>query len=111
MPKLENAAEGQGAKDTRKLLDLSCFGRPMIHFQTAQKLVVNNNCFEKLVWMSKRKRAIIHCDEYDPYALFVTKQKGNQVEYFKTMEEDCNTFSICTFKSFEKKGHSIMFDN
>jgi len=31
----------QGAEGPRKLLDLSHFGRPMIHFQTAQKLVVN----------------------------------------------------------------------
>ena len=30
---------GQGSRGPQKLLDLSCFGRPMI--QTAQKLVVN----------------------------------------------------------------------
>ena len=33
-----------------KLLHSSCFGRPLLHFQTAQTYVVN--CFKKLVWMS-----------------------------------------------------------
>jgi len=37
----------------------------MIHFQAAQKLVgFANYCFEKLAWMSTKKRAIIHCDKY-----------------------------------------------
>ena len=33
-------SEEQGAENPRKLLDLSCFRRLMLHFQTAQKLVV-----------------------------------------------------------------------
>jgi len=38
----------------------------------------------------KKERAIIHCDKYrsTPNSLFV---------YLKTMEEYCDTFSICTY--------------
>jgi len=43
LPKLEKQGTQrvQGAKGCRKLLDLSSFRRPINHFQTAQKLVVN----------------------------------------------------------------------
>jgi len=51
-----------------------------------------NYCFEKLVWMSKKKGAIIHCDKYTPFSRFVTKDKPNHKEirvvYLKTIEED-----------------------
>ena len=51
-------------------------------------------------------RAIIHCDKYIPYPLFVTKEKKtpkvNHVDDLKTMEEDSDTFCICTYKNFEK---------
>ena len=39
-------------------------------------------------------RAIIHCDKYTPYSLFVTKHTENHVDDLKTMEEDWDTFSI-----------------
>jgi len=40
-PNLKKLKLMLGARGLQGLLDLSCFGRPMIHFQTAQKLVVN----------------------------------------------------------------------
>ena len=74
----------------------------MPHFQTAQKLVVNNNCFE----CQKKKRAIIHCDKYIPIPSQSLSQKPtlkeNHVDDLKTMEDYCNTFSICTYNNFEK---------
>ena len=59
-------------------------------------------------WFGCKKinRAIIHCDKYIPYPLFVTKvkptHKENHVDDLKTME-DYDTFSICTNKNFEKR--------
>ena len=54
----------------------------------------------------KKNRAIIHCDKYTPYPLFVikdkTKHKENHVDDLKTIEEDCDTFSRCKYKSFAK---------
>ena len=76
-----------------KLLYLSCFGRPLIHFQTAQMHVVN--CFEKWVCMSFFFRAIIHCNRYISYPLFVKKDKPtpkeNHVDELQTMEKDSDT--------------------
>ena len=87
---------------SRGLLHLSCFGRPMINFQTAQMIVVKN-----WFWCKKKKRAIIHCDKYIHYPLFVTKDKPthkeNHVDDLKTMEEDLDTFSIQSTQSvFDK---------
>jgi len=33
----------------------------------------------------------------------IPTHKENHVDDLKTMEEDCDTFSICTYKSFEKR--------
>jgi len=42
-----------------------------------------------------------------PYPLCVTKDKPthkeNHVDDLKTMEEDCDTLSICIYKNFEKE--------
>ena len=99
-PRAKPCSGVQGAFGPRKLLDLSCFGRPIIHFKTAQKaccklqITVLKNLFG-----CQKKRAIIHCDKYTTYFLSVTedkpKHKANHVDDLKTME-DCDTFSRCT---------------
>ena len=51
-------------------------------------------------------RAIIHCDKYTPYSLFVTKDqpkhKENHVVDLKTKEEDCDHKNVLgkQFQSF-----------
>jgi len=59
--------------------------------------------------MSKKNRAFVHCDKYTTDSLFVTKHKpthkDNLVDDLKPMEEDCEAFSICKYKNFEK-GHN-----
>ena len=46
--------------------------------QLKRLLLIANNCFEKMIWMSKVFKAINHCDKYTPYPLFVTKDKTTQ---------------------------------
>ena len=76
-------------KGPRKRLHLSCFGRPMIHFQTAQMHVVHcKSLFEKL----NLSFFVINISP-----IVSLSQKISQ-HIKKIMEEDCDTFSICTYR-------------